>query len=157
MTKQIYKLKELLGRKKTTSYDDLTNKILSFQLKNNLAIPPDLIQYFKLLDHSIYELDKDLYQFYSFDQFRSVAEELAHFGGIPNYNNIVNTLKQSENCFVFADYMANLFAYAIRLHQNITKVNEVYLICGDEFKLVAISFSDFLDLYFDNSIELKTI
>jgi hypothetical protein len=130
---------------------------LLFELENNLLIPPDLAQYFKLLDSATNELDKDLYQFYPFDQFRSVEKELAHWGGVPNYRNIVNTLKQCENCFVFADYMSHLFAYAIRLYQTTTDFNEVYMICGDKYKIIANSFSDFLDLYFDNSMELKII
>jgi len=63
----------------------------------------------------------------------------------------------SENCFVFADYMSHLFAYAIRLYQHSEDFNEVYLICGDKYKIVASSFSEFLKLYFDDSMDLKTI
>jgi hypothetical protein len=40
---------------------------------------------------------------------------LAQWDGVPDYSNIVNTLDQYENCFVFADYISHLFSYAIRL------------------------------------------
>jgi hypothetical protein len=108
-----------------------------------------------LLDNAANELDKDLYEFYSFDKFGSVRKELAHWGGVPDYRNIVNTLNQCENCFVFADYMFHLFTYAIRLYQNATVINEVYIICGDKYKIIANSFAGFLDLYFDDSMELQ--
>ena len=109
------------------------------------------------MDNATNELDKDLYEFYSFDKFTSIDKELANWGGVPDYRNIVYTLSQCENCFVFADYMSNLFAYAIRLYEDKTDRNEVYLICGDKYKTLAYSFSDFLGLYLIDSIELKTI
>jgi len=158
MTNQIDILKELLGTKKhRKSYAKLNDNLLLFESKNGLLLPPDLAEYFRLLDNAINELDKDLYQFYMFDQFKSIEKELAHWGGIPDYRNIVNTLNQCENCFVFADYMFHMFAYAIRLYPQTTDINEVYMICGDKYKILANSFSGFLDLYFDDSIELITI
>ena len=158
MTKQIDILKELLGvQKRQKSYAGLNDKLSLFELKNSLLLPPDLAEYFRLMNNARNELDKDLYQFYTFDQFKSIEKELAHWGGVPDYRNIVNTLSQCENCFVFADYMSHLFAYAIRLYPKVTHFNEVYMICGDKYKIVANSFSGFLDLYFDDSIDLKII
>lgn len=158
MDRNISKLKELLGTKdKRKSHSELSKKISLFESENNLLIPQNLIDFFFLLDNVNHELDKDLYQFYPFNQFKSVERGLAHWGGLPDYRNIVATLEQCENCFVFADYMSHLFAYAIRLNRNITDFNEVYLICGDKYKILANSFSGFLELYLNDSIELKTI
>ena len=158
MDKQISKLKELLGAKnKNKSHSELRNKILLFESENNLLVPKDLVEYFLLLENAIHELDKDLFQFYPFNQFISVEKGLAHWGGLPDYRTIVATLEQCENCFVFADYMSHLFAYAIRLYRNTADFNEVYLICGDKYKIIANSFSGFLELYLNDSIELKTI
>jgi len=158
MNAQITVLKELLGTKDhMKSYNTFDNSLVSFESTNRLLIPSDLAEYFRLLDNATNELDKDLYQFYPFDQFKSVKSELSHWEGVPNYKNIVNTLENSENCFVFADYMSHLFAYAIRLYQHTKDFNEVYLICGDKYKIVANSFSEFLRLYFDDSMDLKTI
>lgn len=156
MNRQIKTLKELLGEKNhNKSYTEFNNNLLLFESENGLLIPPDLAEYFRLLDNATNELDKDLYQFYSFDQFKSVEKELALWNGIPNYSNLINTLEHCENCFVFADYMSHLFAYAIRLYHNTIDFNLVYMICGDKYKVIANSFSAFLDLYFDDSMELK--
>jgi len=158
MNKQIAILKELLGTKDyKRSYPDLTNRVLLFESENSLLIPPDLIEYFKLMDNAMHQLDRDLYQFYSFNQFKSIKLELALWGGVPDYRNLINTMYDYEKCFVFADYMSHLFAYAIRLYPNATDVNEVYLICGDKYKIIASSFSEFINLYFDDSEELKNI
>ena len=158
MNRNIKELKKILGAKDNNkSYSVLNNKLMLFEQKNVLKIPPDLSDYFKLLDNAVNQLDKDLYEFYPFDNFKSIEKGLVHWGPVPNYGNIVNTLSQAENCFVFADYMSNLFAYAIRLYKENTDVNEVYLICGDKYKVLATSFSGFIELYLHDSIELKTI
>ena len=156
MNIQIARLKELLGTKNYKEVDTkLTNKLLLFESANGLLLPPDLVEYFKLLENTTDKMDANLYEFYTVDQFKSIKNDLAFSRGIPDYGNIVNTLDGCENCFVFADYQFNLFAYAIRLHRQPEGVNEIYVICGDEYKIIAKSFSDFLDLYFDDSTELS--
>lgn len=95
MDNQISKLKELLGTKnKKNPHSELGNEILLFESENNLLIPKDLAEYFLLLENAIHELNKDLYQFYPFNQFKSVEGGLAHWRGIPDYKNIVATLEQ---------------------------------------------------------------
>jgi len=154
--KQIAKLKEILGAKNYKKFDvEFNNKLSAFESKNSLVLPPDLAEYFKLLDSTTNKLDTNLYQFYALEQFKNIEDELAQWGGIPNYTNIINTLEQSGNCFVFADYMFHMFTYAIRLHQNAIGINEIYIICGDKYKIIANSFSDFLDLYLSDSAELQ--
>lgn len=158
MTELITTLKQRLGiknSKKPTNEPD--KRILMFESQNNLLLPPDLTEYFKSLGNTAVEIDNNLYQFYAIDQFMSVKKGLSHWGGIPDYRNIINTLEGSENCFVFAEYMFHSFAYAIRLYKDKRHVNEIYVISGDEYRIVANSFSDFLNLYFEDSIELKDI
>ena len=156
MNVQIARLKERLGTKKYKEVDPkFNNKLLQFESANGLLLPPDLAEYFRLLDNTTDKIDADLYEFYAFDQFESVKKGLGYWRGIPDYGNIVNTLDGYENCFVFADYQFYLFTYAIRLHQHSEGINEIYVICGDKYKIIAKSFSDFLDLYFDDSTELS--
>src|SRR5882757_8746568 len=113
MLKQIAKLKERLGTKDYKKSDaKLSNALLSFESENGLVIPADLAEYFKLLANTDGKIDIDLYEFYPVDRFRSVKRELSHWRGIPDYGNIVNTLEQCQNCFVFADHMFHLFTYA---------------------------------------------
>ena len=156
MNKQITKFKDLLGTKSSDNRSaEINNGILLFESKNNLLIPSDLAEYFRLMDNTAYEMDKELFRFRSFDHFKNIDAELANWGGIPNYTNIINTLSQSENCFVFADFMIHTFTYAIRLYPNLVDINEIYIISGDQYKIISNSFSDFLDLYFSDSMELQ--
>ncbi len=66
-----------------------------------------------------------------------------------------NTLEGYKNCFVFGDYMFHIFSYAIRLNSSESGKNEIYIICGDKYKVIANSFSDFVRLYVSDSIELQ--
>jgi methylmalonyl-CoA/ethylmalonyl-CoA epimerase len=118
-----------------------------FQFRNKLIIPDDLITYFKLSDDEIEAYDDDMFEFYKFDEFKSVKDELGNYSGIPDYTNIVNTLPMHENCFVFVNYFITITVYAIRLYNVSAAVNEVYAIIGDEFKVVANSFSEFIRIY----------
>ena len=158
MEKELDTIKKLLGvKEKDKTHVTLINKLNDFESAHGLLIPSDLIEYFKSMDNAVYELNKDLFQFYGFDDFKSVEQELGNWGGVPNYTNLVNTLHDSKDCFVFADYMSHLFAYAIRLYKTQHEANEIYLICGEQFKVIANSFSEFLGLYLDDSDELKNI
>jgi hypothetical protein len=46
------------------------------------------------------------------------------------------------------------FAYAIRLSHEPTPVNEVYVICEDQFRKIANSFTGFLELLERDAEEL---
>ncbi|HEY4149570.1 MAG TPA: hypothetical protein VGM41_11600, partial [Chitinophagaceae bacterium] len=126
MTKLITKLKQQLGikdGKKPAIEPD--KRILLFESQNDLLLPADLTEYFKCLGDTVVEIDDNLYQFYTIDEFKSVKKELSHWGGIPDYRNIINTLEGTENCFVFAEYMFHLYAYAIRLYKDKRNANEI--------------------------------
>lgn len=138
------KLKEKLGiRDSRRHISELDKKILLFESKNGLFLPEDLAEYFKMVGDKAVKIDDQLYQFYTIDAFKGIGKGL--------------TLKDSEDCFVFADYMFHLFDYAIRLYPNRRDINEVYGICGDKYSLVANSFTEFLNLYFEDSPALKNI
>jgi len=126
------------------------NEILSFQNKNNLFIPSDLAEYFKQLNGSNDEYDKNFFRFYSFSDFTSLGGGLTTWNGSSDVINAVG-----DFVFVFADYLFCMFSYAIKLYSNASLNNEVLIICGDESKIIANSFSEFIDLYLDNSIELQ--
>jgi hypothetical protein len=156
MQKQIDKLKVLWEIEGDAIFIPATdNQILSFQSKNNLVIPKDLAEYFILLNGTNERYDERFFQFYSFDQFKNIDEELKNWGGVPDYRNIVNTLLDYETYFVFADYSFHMFSYAIRLYPNETSKNEVLVVCGDQYSHIANSFSEFIDLYIVESIELQ--
>lgn len=158
MDKVIVELQQKLGEKVPNKLSlNMENNFKAFYSKYSLSMPDDLTTYFKLQSNSINSLNKELFTFYTFDQFLSIDEDLALWNGVPNYSNLVNVIVDSQNCFVFADYSIHLLAYAIRLYPDKKNINEIYLLCGDKYKTIAKSFSEFLSLYFSDSLELTSI
>jgi hypothetical protein len=138
-----------MGRKYPGSVD-----LLSFEAEKGLIIPGDVKDYFLSNNGTDGNYNEDLYCFYNFKQFTSIETALKDWNGIPDYSNLVNTFENSKDCFVLADYMFHTFVYAIRLYKEVTDKNEVYVLCGDQFKMIASSFTDFIQLYTDQSVEL---
>ncbi|MDQ0108378.1 hypothetical protein J2T02_003511 [Chitinophaga terrae (ex Kim and Jung 2007)] len=121
--------------------------ISSFSLKTNKHLPQDLAAYFTHLNGMAGVCDQKLFRFYALSEFRTVREELGDWEGGPDYRNIVTKLDGHEDCYVFADYCFHLSTYAIRLYDQPSGNNEIYVICGEVFKIVATSFTEFMDLY----------
>jgi hypothetical protein len=122
-------------------------ELSSFQEKYNVIIPDDMKMYFAALNGTGPYWDENLLTFYPLSDVKSIGEDLINYGGSPNYTNLSNTLDHYRDCFVFADYSLNVFAYAIRLYSKPTESNEVYTVCGDEYKVIANSFKEFIGLY----------
>lgn len=129
-------------------------ELMSFQEDNDVMFPDDLIKYFTELNGSSDQYDDKFFKFYSLFQFVSIKNELSNWTGVPDYTNIVNSMKFHENCFVFSDYFFHSSAYAIRLYNKKSNVNEIYVIIGDEYRLIADSLSEFIELYLKDSSEL---
>jgi hypothetical protein len=125
----------------------IRNRISTFQAETGLTIPDDLIAYFNLSDRKIKEYEEDMFVFYNFNDFKTVKDEVGNFSGIPDYTNIINTLAAHENCFVFAEYCIHVSVYAIRLYAYKSLINVIYAIIGDEYKVVANSFTEFIEIY----------
>jgi hypothetical protein len=156
MIRQLENLKESWTISKMNICSNVNNDaISSFQLNNKLLLPEDLIEYFKTLNGTQKIYDQKFFQFYSLDQFKQIHIEYENWEGVPNYRDIVNTLKEYENYFVFADYQIHLFSYVIRLYPDKSINNEVLVVCGSDYKHIANSFKEFLDLYLSESIELQ--
>jgi hypothetical protein len=133
---------------------DFQARLVVFESESGLAVPADLEEHFRLLEARQQEVWKDMYQFYSFEAFKSIPTGLALFQGTPDYGGIVKTLERCEDCFVFADWMIMSFAYAIRLCHEPTAVNEVYIIYGDKFRKIADSFAGFMKMIDADAPEL---
>lgn len=118
-----------------------------FQFRHKLIIPDDLKAYFKLSDKEIDDYNIDMFAFYKFDEFMTVKENVGDFGGVPDYRNIINTLPVHQSCFVFANYFTTLAVFAIQLYNDKSEFNEIYAIMGDQYKVVAKSFTEFVNLY----------
>jgi len=156
MKNRIEKLKETWELENISGLKFITEDEISFfQTENNLLIPIDLVEYFKILNGGNEEYDDRFFKFYSLSNFKSINDDLKNWNGVPDYSNIINTLEDYKSYYVFADYSFCMFSYAIRLYADVSVVNQVLVVCGDEHKIIANSFSEFIDLYLNNSIELQ--
>lgn len=139
----------------TISILPTNDEIIAFQSKNNVLFPYDLMEYFRILNGSNNEYDDRFFRFYSLSNFKSINDELKYWNGIPDYSNIVNTLTEYKSFYVFADFSFCMFSYAIKLYPDTKDNNLVLVLCGDKYRVIANSFSEFIDLYLNNSIELQ--
>lgn len=155
MDSYIYKIKES-WRKEGIQLSILAADadISLFSLKNNIFLPQDLVEYFTQLNGTSDGYDERLFRFYSLLQFKTIKDELGEWRGVPDYSNILTKLNNHECCFVFADYSFHLLSYAIRLYSYSSDINEIYVICGEEFKIVSTSFTEFMNLYLHNDPKL---
>lgn len=152
---QLKKLTEKWQKESINSFSpaNLTS-IQAFQSKNNVVLPNDLIEYFSILNGTGNEYTDDLYEFYPIERIKTVSNEFRDWNGIPNYQPLVN-LVNTQRLFVFANFSFNLFVYAIKLNKETAENNEVYVLCGEEYKKIANNFTGFLELYLNDSIELQ--
>jgi len=128
--------------------------IRSFELKNNVILTSDLKDYFKTLNGTGEEYTDELYEFYSIEKVKKVSEEFRDWEGVPNYQSLIKN-DVTKDLFVFANFSFNQFVYAIKLSPEETDDNEVYILCGGDYKKIAKTFSEFIDLYLNNSIQLQ--
>src|SRR5690349_18539545 len=103
MSTRLEELRKLWMKSNTIS-KITSDDIYSFQRKNGLVLPEDIISYFMELNGTSNEYDDKFFKFYSFTEFKSVKDELGEWEGAPDYRNIVNTLKNHADCFAFSDY-----------------------------------------------------
>jgi hypothetical protein len=151
---QLLRLKAIWERRKIRSEWTVSESaILKFETDHNVKFPEDFRSYFKLVNGMDGEVDDGFYEFYSLDKVGNVVTLLGDYG-TPRHGESIAMIKNPENCFVFADYSINLIAYVIRLNHIDSERNEVYAICGDVYKIIAKSFSDFISLYLENSDDL---
>ena len=128
--------------------------IKSFERKTQLLMPSDFANYFKEINGSDDEYVDKLFKFYSLDQFKNVQFEFKDWHGSPKYSDLLSTMTSPENVFVFCDYQFHLFTYAVRLNINRSNIQEIYILCGGDYKTIATSLNEFLELYFSDSPKL---
>ncbi|ATL49383.1 hypothetical protein COR50_20600 [Chitinophaga caeni] len=79
------------------------------------------------------EYTDELYEFYSIEKIKKVSKEFQEWEGVPNHQSLINLIV-IKDLFVFANFSFNQFVYAIKLSQEETENNEVYILCGKEYK-----------------------
>lgn len=129
-------------------------EIADFESKNNLKIPKDLSDFFILLNGTKEKYDHKSFEFKTLNQFKNIKEELSDYSGIPDYSNIVNTIQNPETYYLIADYSFFVCCYAIKLYSCNNSNNDIIVIWGDKYKKISDSFSEFINLYLNDKIEI---
>jgi len=128
-------------------------EIRAFEYSNDLIIPNDLHEYFSEFNGTN-GYDENLFQFYSLREFKPIEERFEEWNIIGDSEKFLKDFVHHKSYFVFADYQIHLFAYVIKLSKRRTDKNEVYIFCGDDYKLLANSFTEFVDLCLNDSQKL---
>jgi cell wall assembly regulator SMI1 len=123
-------------------------QIESFESRNLVRLPPDLRRYFATVDGMEEgETDTDMFSFLSLEAVKSIPEELAHFGSIPDYGEIMRSLPDPNRWFVIVAYLTSSAVYAIRLCADPEGTPVLWIGDGTHNRVVASSFSGFLEAY----------
>lgn len=128
------------------------DEIEFFQNKYDVKIPQDLRNYYSEINGSGNEILSNLYKFYNIYSTKKVKEELVNFRGVPDYSQL--NFEGMENIFVFGESDFCLYAFGIELYQNSSYKNRIFIFCGGDFKIIAESFTEFIDLYLTRPEEI---
>lgn len=121
--------------------------VSGFEARHAVKLPGDMRDYLLQLDGTgaSWPNDQDAkgFSFWQLTQIRPVNDELASKG--------LSALPGLERYFAFADFLTWMWAYAIELDSQASLVNRVVLVGKDHPIRVADSFTEFVDLYLQNS------
>jgi hypothetical protein len=127
-------------------------RIREFESKNRIILPADFREYFLSVDGMVqqggHDCDPNGFAFWPLARVRSVVEECAEHSLAPP------ELPGWQECFVFADYLQWSWAYGIHLSADPSAVNRVIHVGTFHPKVVAGSFTEFVDLYIRDAREL---
>jgi SMI1 / KNR4 family (SUKH-1) len=123
------------------------NDIKRFRDVHNIQLPDDLVEYFETVNGTDAKYDQNIFQFYSLNNFKSIENMYLDWEGIPDHKAVTKVLPDYQNCFVIADYSIHVISYSIKLLPIQSAENKVYAICGANYKRVAKSFTEFVELY----------
>jgi hypothetical protein len=130
-------------------------QVQSFESRYLSRLPPDLRAYYATVDGMEEgEADPDMFSVLPLKAVKAVPEELAHFGGIPDYREIVRSLAEPHRWFVIVDYLISSAVYAIRLSSTEEPAPVLWIGGGRHHRVVAPSFSGFLQAYLANPLDL---
>ena len=136
-------------------YPATDEDILSFQQAHGVGLPDDCVQFFKTANGTGDEYDSKLFQFYALNKITTIIDEYSEWKGVPNYRQISETLTNVSSYYAFANYLSHSFAYVIRLLPDYKERGEVLAVSGGEFKMIAGSITEFIELYLNDSPKLQ--
>lgn len=129
----------------------IEQEVLSFESQNRAILPQDFRDYFLKVNGMVQDFqnscDPEGFAFWPLNQVTNVSKECA------KYSPALPVPANPENYFVFADYLQWSWAYAIHLGRS-PEAGQVIHLGTLRPKLVAGSFTEFVDLYLQDAKEL---
>ena len=130
-------------------------EIETFESRYQVRLPHDSRAFYSTIDGiKEWETDPDHFSFFQLSKVKNVTEELAHFGGIPDYREIVLSLEESQRWYVIVDFLITSAVYAIRLSATDDPTPILWIGDGQNHRIVASSFSAVLEAYLANPHDL---
>lgn len=130
-------------------------EITAFEQRYSVRLPSDLRTYFATVDGMAEgESDANMFSFFPLKQVKSIPEELADFGGIPDYSGIMRSLPDPQHWFMIADYLIASAVFAVCLHAAADETPIVWIGSGNEHQVIAGSFSKFVEIYLARPLNL---
>ena len=96
----------------------------------------------------------DMFSFLRLKEIKTIPKGIARFGGTPDYREIIRSLADPHRWFVIVDYLVSSAVYAIRLSSDPESTPVRLIEDGTHHRVVADSFSGFLEAYLDNPYQL---
>ena len=126
-----------------------------FELCYHIQLPADLREYFLAMDGmNHWDMCDDCFSFLPLDGVKAVSEEIATFGGVPDYREIVWTLPDSRDWYVIVDFLISSAVYAIRMKSGADGNPVILINDGTTVRTVAPSFRGFLHAYLTDQLSL---
>lgn len=130
------------------------NALLLFEKNNNVCLPEDFKTYLKYLNGTNGNSDNNMFEFYSIDKVIRIDNEFESWGDSTLFGDTLKSIQDLKSYYFFSNYSFQLFIFAVRLSFNKEIDNEILIISPKEHKKIANSFSEFVELYLENSTDL---
>ena len=131
------------------------SSVRRFEVQNGVILPGDLRSYFLQVNGMLPDAREDCdltgFCFWPLERVKSVTQELSRHSSLMPRN------AEDHLHFVFADYLQWSWAYAIRLTDSATGPNPIIYVGTPEPKVVANSFTQFVELYLKDAKELYLV
>jgi len=126
--------------------------IRSFETRYKIALPPDMREYLLnvngMTPYFPGDQDKEGFSFWPLERIRTLEEDNeAH-------DRRYLRLMEEDSFYLFCDYLAWCWAYAVKIIPGSGAAEGIYLVGGRNPVKIADSFSDFVRLYLEQSNRL---
>jgi hypothetical protein len=128
--------------------------VRDFEARNGVALPHDFRKYLLSVNGMVQaggqDCDPNGFAFWPLARVKSVRMEYA------KHSNPLPEVQDPDRYFVFVDYLQWCWAYAIRLGSRPSDGGQIIHVGKINPKVVAGSFTEFVDLYLRDAAELYT-